>query len=224
MIHHGRWQDVFKGVSCNAIICDPPYGERVHKSKARRSDGCKKAGTAPSYPPFSAKLVSEFVGSWSPRCSGWMACITDHSLIDAYQTAYEAAGRYSFAPVPIVIKGMSVRLAGDGPASCGLYLMVARNRSAALSGSLPGFYVGNRTIDAGEGRGKPQWLMRAIVRDYSKRGDTVVDPFAGWGATITAAIGLGRVGIGSEVDKDAYEKAQRRLSNGQQQDLFECAA
>lgn len=27
-----------------------------------------------------------------------------------------------------------------------------------------------------------------------------------------------------EVDKDAYEKAKRRLSNGQQQDMFDCAA
>ena len=223
MIHFGDWREVLRDVTCDAIICDPPYGERTHSSKAKRSDGCSKAGTAPTYAPFTPDLVSEFVSSWSQRCRGWMACITDHSLIDAYQSAYEANDRYSFAPVPIVIKGMSVRLAGDGPSSWGLYLMVGRPIGAPLSGALPGAYTGNRTTESGEGRGKPQWLMRAIVRDYSRRGDTIIDPFAGWGATITAAIGLRRVALGAELDKHAHDKAIRRLSNGQQQDLFDAA-
>ena len=226
-IQLGDYRDVLAGVVCDALICDPPYGKRTHDSEPRRGDrydGVEKLdGLRPQYTAWSESDVYSFVASWSPRVAGWIVALTSHDLIPVWQAAYEDAGRYAFAPVPCVIRGMSVRLGGDGPSSWAVYAMVSRPRSAAYSnwGTLDGAYIGpQRTSEAGGGRGKPDWLMRALVRDYSRPGHLIVDPVCGWGSTLIAALGLGRRALGSEIDPDAVLEARRRLARGTQTDLF----
>jgi len=76
-----------------------------------------------------------------------MVALTDSELIPAWTAAYREAGRYAFAPVPILIRGMSVRISGDGPSSWCVYAMVARPATAEFVtwGTLPGAYVGTRS-------------------------------------------------------------------------------
>lgn len=225
----GRWQDEFSDIECDAIICDPPYGARTHESQPRaadREDG-RAVGLRPQYDGWTGENVAEFVAAWSDRCRGWIVALTSHDLIPAWQAEYERAGRYSFAPLPCVMKGMSVRLGGDGPSSWAVYAMVARPRDVVFSnwGTTPGAYTGPAdTRNAGGGRGKPDWLMSALVRDYSRPGDLICDPFAGWGSTLAAAVANGRRAIGSEMDRDAFNEATRRLSRPLQVDLFGGAA
>lgn len=223
-VRFGRWQDVLADVECDALICDPPYSAQTHEcaETKKRNDGARAVGLAPNYEAFTDDDVRDLVAAWAPRCRGWMVCLTDSNLTSTFRAAYEAVGRYAFAPVPCVINGMSVRLSGDGPSSWTVYAMVSRPscRDFATWGTLPGAYVGNRKTGAGTGRGKPDWLMRAIVRDYTRKGDLVVDPFTGWGSTLSAALGLGRRAIGAECDADAFAETQRRLARGQQTDLF----
>lgn len=225
----GRWQDVFSDVTehtpVDAVICDPPYGQRTHDAPTRtnRSDGSPlDEGLRPDYVAWTSDDVHEFVREWSPFCRGWMVSLTSHDLIPTWQDAYEEAGRYGFAPVPCVMRGMSVRLRGDGPSSWAVYAMVARPRNDEFVnwGTLDGAYVGPRGAESGGGRGKPDWLMNAIVRDYTRPGDRIADPFAGWGSTLAAAVANGRTAIGSEMDLDAYKEATRRLSRMHQVDLF----
>lgn len=222
-IRLGNWQDVLADVTCDALICDPPYSERCHHgANTNRNDGYSAIGLARDYDHFDSDDIDEFFESWSPRCRGWIVALCDSSLIDAYRSTAEKFDRLAFAPVPCVIRGMTVRMSGDGPSSWTVYAMVSRPRSAACAkwGTLPGAYVGNQSQESLGGRGKPDWLMRGLVRDYSRKGDLVVDPFAGWGATLSAALGLGRQAIGAERDEIAFSEAQRRLDRGQQADLF----
>lgn len=225
----GRWQDALAGVECDALICDPPYGATTHARslpEGSRYDGSSLDGIGPRYSAWSPTEIAEFVASWSPRCRGWMVAMTSHDLIPAWQDAHASVGRYLFAPLPLVMRGMSVRLCGDGPSSWTVYAMVARPRSRAFSawGTLDGAYVGSRSREAGGGRGKPAWLMSALVRDYSRPGDLVCDPFAGWGSTLAAAVANGRRAIGSEIDADAHAEALRRLARPLQVDMFGGAA
>lgn len=222
----GRWQDVLAGVECDALIFDAPYSATTHAAGTDRRDGSDAAGLAPSYDAMTEETIAEFVTSWAPRCSGWMVSMTDSVLAPAWQAAFRRVGLYAFAPIPCVMRGMSVRISGDGPSSWAIYAMVARpsNREFSTWGTLDGAYTGSPSREAGGGRGKPAWLLNALVRDYSRPGDLVCDPFAGWGSTLAAAVANGRRAIGSEMDADAYAEAQRRLARPLQVDMFGGAA
>jgi hypothetical protein len=137
--------------------------------------------------------------------------MTSHDLVPHWEKSLRNVGRYVFKPLPAVIRGMNVRLAGDGPSSWSVDLVVSRTRSANKWGTLPGAYVVNREAQDVVG-GKPLALMRAIIRDYTRPGDLVVDPCAGGGTTLLAAHLEGRRAIGAEIDPATYEIAKQRLS------------
>lgn len=222
----GRWQDTLADVTtCDAVICDPPYSGATHDG---HNDGAEstisitgqqtREGIA--YAEFTAATVAEFVSSWAPRCTGWFASMTSHDLIPAWESAYRDAGLYAFAPVPIIQK--RPRLVGDGPSSWAVYLMVARprNREMATWGCLPGSYDAPTVKGAGIAGCKPLGLMRAIVRDYSRPGDLIVDPFCGSGTTALAAASEGRRCVTSEEIPAHHEIARRRFARGYTPDLF----
>jgi hypothetical protein len=226
----GRWQDVLADVECDALITDPPYGARTHdgqraerKDPAYSPDGCLTATGLP-YACFTPDDVSDFVGGWAPRTRGWFCVFTSHDLIAAYSDALERAGRYVFAPLACVQRGMNVRLAGDGPSSWTTWLVVSRPRSMRAWGTLPGAYVVGQDQERKRGGyvvgGKPRELMRAVVRDYSRVGDLICDPCAGGGTTLLAAVIEGRRGVGAECMREHFEIAQRRLTRGYTPALF----
>lgn len=223
----GDWRTVLADVTCGALIADPPYGARTHAAVVERNDEAGRTeGLTPQYAAWTPTDVHEFVRSWSPRVSGWIVTLTSHDLIPHWEDAHASVGRYCFTPIPCVMRGMSVRMAGDGPSSWSVFAVVARPRSKEFAtwGTLDGAYTGPRGSEAGGGRGKPGWLMSALVRDYSKPGDVVCDPFTGWGSTLMAAVENGRHAIGSEIDPQAFAEAQRRLARPQQIDMFGGAA
>lgn len=220
-LRHGRWQDVLADVTCDTVIVDPPYGQRTHEWSRivnnRQADDCDRAPI--DYVHWTAADVGEFVTRWSSsRC--WVVAMTSHDLVPHWMNAFDEHGMYSFPPLGIVITGMGVRMGADGPASWTLHLCVGRRKARKLSTApgakgiwraLPGGYTGPATPSMAGGRGKPAWLIEALVRDYSDPGMTVCDPCAGWGGTLTAARKLGRHAIGAEMDRAAYEVAARTL-------------
>lgn len=222
----GDWRTVLADVTCDAMVFDAPYSARTHDSETKRNDGHSEVGLRPQYGSLTSDDVREFCAAWTDRCRGWIVSITDSVLAPVWRQAMEDVGRLTFAPVPCVMRGMTVRLSGDGPSSWAVYAVVGRPRSKEFAtwGTLDGAYTGPRGSEAGGGRGKPSWLMNALVRDYSKPGDVVCDPFAGWGSTLMAAVENGRHAIGSEIDSQAFAEAQRRLARPQQIDMFGGAA
>jgi len=70
--------------------------------------------------------------------------------------------------------------------------------------------------------GKPTALMEALVRDYSRPGDTVLDSHMGAGTTGVACMRTGRKFIGCEIDPDAFALSCRRIEQAyKQRPLFE---
>lgn len=224
----GRWQDVLADVECDALIVDPPFGARTHAAwrEGPRANGSPgKDRTLITYAEWTPDDVATFVAHWSLRARGWFVAMTSHDLAPAWTDAFEVAGRYAFAPLPCVTLGGSVRLCGDGPSSWTVWAMVARPRKAfARWGTLPGAYVhsvspGERA-EGGGGRGKPLDLMRALVKDYSRPGDLIVDPCSGYGTTGLAALSMGRRFVGAECDAAAHAEAMKRLSRPTNGDLL----
>jgi site-specific DNA-methyltransferase (adenine-specific) len=229
----GRWQDVLADVhDVDTVIADPPYSERTHKGQRHgrkderygRPDGSHLlSARGLDYDPWTPADVSEFVLSWHPRTRGWICALTDSELYPAWRDCLRTVDRYVFAPIACVQHAMNVRLAGDGPSNWTTWLVVARPRPWPLWGALPGAYVGS-SHDTGENAldrskracagGKPLWLMRAIVRNYSRPGDLVCDPCAGGATTLIASALEGCNAIGAEMDPKTYAKAQALIARG----------
>jgi site-specific DNA-methyltransferase (adenine-specific) len=231
----GDYRDVLADVTCDALVTDPPYSDVTHVGM-RVGDALTGSGNpytrkGVAYDRWSDEDMRAFVREWSSRVHGWVALVEDHVLARVALDECKTQGRYSFAPVPFVEMGKQPRLTGDGPASWTCWLAVARPKSKEwlvarkaardareAPASLPGAYV----LEGGQGHqadreikgGKPLWLMRAIVRDYSEPGDLICDPCAGGGTTLLAAVIEGRRAIGAERDPDTFAKAVTRLRRG----------
>lgn len=214
----GRYQDVLQDVMCDAVICDPPYSEKVHTTDdSGGSDGSERRSISYNY--FTDTDIKEFTEFWADRCGGWFAVMSCDILCPVWREAFEDIGLCSFAPVPCVIRGMTVRLSGDGPSSWTVYLNVARPKTHKKWGTLRGAYITNPARDGHIG-GKPLELMNAIIRDYSKPNDLICDPCAGGATTLIAAVSQGRRAVGCEMDAETYAKAKARIDAGYTQDMF----
>jgi len=206
----GRWQEALAHVTeCDALITDPPYSERTHA-------GALDATTLErgvSYCHLTDDDARAIVTHWSDRVGGWIVVHTDDVLHPVFRSAYIERGRYAFPMLPVLQQ--QPRITGDGPPSAGHLLAVARPRERRFLswGSLPGWYVTSRDGSIVRG-GKPLDLMRAIVRDYTRPGDLVVDLYAGGGTTLLAAVMEGRRAIGAEMDPATFDKAVARLRKG----------
>jgi site-specific DNA-methyltransferase (adenine-specific) len=234
----GRWEDVLQDVEPDLLCTDPPYGARTHAGQrhGRKDPRYCDPSVNPllsargiEYTPWDANDVDAFVDFWAPKTRGWFAAFTSHDLVSAYMSALELNGRYVFAPIACVQHAMNVRLAGDGPSNWTTWLVVSRPTSLRHWGTLPGAYTGS-SHDEGENAldrskravpgGKPLWLMRAIVRDYSRPGDLVADPCSGGATTLLAAAMEGRRAVGAEMDVTTHAKAMARLAKGYTAPLF----
>lgn len=215
----GRWEEVLADVQAvDAILVDAPYSERTHRGHDAAVASTDDERRSLNYAPWSEAHVRSFVTSWAPRCRGWIVSLTDSTLAPVWRAELERHGLTAFGSVVALIPGMSVRLTGDGPSSWAINIVVARPPALVRWGTLPGGYSGKP--ERGHIGGKPLWLMRALVRDYSRPGDLVVDPCAGGATTLLAAAVEGRRAIGAEMDPVTYQTAQARLACGYTPDLL----
>jgi len=55
-------------------------------------------------------------------------------------------------------------------------------------------------------------VIKGMVETHTNKGDVVLDPFIGSGILAKACQELGRQFIGSEINPDYFEKAQKRIN------------
>lgn len=60
---------------------------------------------------------------------------------------------------------------------------------------------------------KPVPVMRWIIENYTKKGDTILDPFMGSGTTLVASKQLGRNATGIEISEEYCNIARKRLQS-----------
>ncbi len=223
----GRWQDALADVEMvDAVITDPPYSARTEKGQRSGTVGCgegPRAGTI-RYGSVSEADVVALVKRWAPVTRRWFVMFGDHLSVRWALDALDGAGWYSFAPLAWAKTDAAPRLMSDGPSPGAEFVAVGRPRrrlDRIEKRFRPGWYHGpSRNMDRIVIGGKPQWLMRAIVRDYSEPGDLVCDPCAGGATTLLASVVEGRRAVGAEMDPDTYAKALARLERGHTPDLF----
>jgi site-specific DNA-methyltransferase (adenine-specific) len=238
----GRWQDVLADVtSCDAVISDPPFSARTHAGQ--------RTGSSIRMPTIGYAALTEtdaafFAETWSRRARSWAILFCDHTAFRWHEREWEAQKWLAFAPL-LVKQNPTPRFSGDGPAFGLEFILAARRRTKDIKpGSLPAYYdhelseeereatkpvyyetgVGSAKASDTKGRtvagAKDLGVMRAIVRDYTRPGDLVVDPFAGGGTTALACAMEGRRCVTSEVDPKTHEIARARLAVGFVPDMF----
>lgn len=205
------------GVTPDALICDPPYSPRTHAGHNGVVEGVNGAAHAfdrrtIGYDAFDRRTIGYFVSAWSPLVAGWLAILTDDESIVGWRDEMESSGRRAFQSLPCCISGMTVRLTGDGPSSEAVHAVVSRPRSKEMAtwGTRRGFYSGPSEPCPWIG-GKPVWLIRAIVRDYSRPAALIVDPCCGAGTLGVAVRYEGRRAILADRDPAAVETTIKRL-------------
>ena len=67
---------------------------------------------------------------------------------------------------------------------------------------------------------KPVVVMDWLVREVSREGDTILDPFMGSGTTGVACVKLGRKFIGIEIDEGYFDIACSRIEKAYAQPDF----
>lgn len=205
--------------SVDHTVSDPPYGKRTHEGQQHErwgpaSDAWVSAAGL-RYDHLEPATLRAVAAQLVRVTRKWILVMTSHDLIPAWEEALGALGRYVFAPLPILLPGMNVRLQGDGPSSWAVYLVVCRP-VGYKDGTKPGGYTGSpgtaqeRALPV-KGS-KPLWLMEQILEDYTAPGDLILDPFAGAGTTLLAAARKGRRALGFELNPTHYEIARRRLA------------
>lgn len=213
-LRFGRWQDVLADMGeIDSLITDPPYSDRTAKGYRHGTDARDESGI--SYVSISEEDAIALAAFFASRARRWAVIFCDHIAFRWHEAAWQAVNWYTFAPVIWCKDAAPPRLRGDGPASQVDHILVARPRSFSGDGHKRGWYPAT-TPRHGHGwtgvtGNKDTQAMRTIIRDYSRRGDLVVDPYAGSGTTAIACRAEGRRCITAECDPKHYEIARRRI-------------
>lgn len=195
--------------SVNFIITDPPYGvdfQSGRVEKARRKDKI-----ANDKSPFIWWLYDAFrvltVG-------GGLLCFSRWDVQQVFIDAMKIAG---FSVKSVIVWDRVVHGMGDSKSTFAPRYdtcIFAVKGSYAFPNGRPADVIQSQRINGADLRHpneKPLDLMRRLIEATTKPNDLILDPFAGSGTTLVAALQSGRRYIGVELSPQHYETAQRRL-------------
>ncbi len=222
-LYHGDCREVLSGMadqSVDCVITDPPYTERTH-SKARSL----------SHKVNGRDVITQGVTTFaSIDDEALRAVLTDLGRVTRSWVVATLDYRHALEFDANPPKGLKVQrvgvwmktrptpqITGDRPAQgweAIAYMHRAKGRSVWNGGGRHGNYYLDIEQKAGHPTAKPLPMVQDMIRKFSNRGDTVLDPFAGSGTTLRAAVNEGRKAIGIELDERYCEIAARRLSQG----------
>jgi site-specific DNA-methyltransferase (adenine-specific) len=199
-IYHGDCREILPSVLGNALVVDPPYG--IGWGRATWKDD------PAAYPELMRWLVTE-----GQRIGGW--CFV-------FQAMSNAAKWHEWFPdgwrIFAACKNFAqVRKTGAWHAWDPVIFWNSGPNSGPNSGHVNrDWHIGNvaglLSTPIGHPCPRPVDTMAHIVQIAAPAGGIVVDPFAGSGSTLRAALDTGRRAVGIEIEERYCEIAARRLS------------
>lgn len=224
--------------SVDVAILDPPYeaeahtlGRRTKKPGWRREnvsggDHRQVEVAALDFPPITREERNESALHLARVVRRWILVFCQIEAAHKWRAALEAGGaKYKRTGIWHKPDGQP-QLSGDRPGMGYETIVIAH---AAVKGKSQ-WNGGGRTAvwtcpkfnaeRFDHQTQKPLALMEDLVRLFSNRGETIIDPFAGSGSTGAAALRHGRNFIGWEIDPKHAATARARLAEVREQCAF----
>jgi len=205
------------------IIGDPPYEDELHGAfgrKIQRNDGAHMPRSVNMLKPIEFAGINGARSETASACvrasAGWVILFTLAEGVRAWRDEIQAAGGKWDTTCFWVKPDASPRFNGQGPArgaECFVTAWAGRGYRRWNGGGKRGIYTHcvNTGRQGEHPTEKPVPLMREIVADFTRPGETICDPFLGSGTTGVACLQLGRRFIGIEQNPKWFDLACRRL-------------
>lgn len=210
--------------SVDHAIFDPPYSDHVH-ANARVTPGATTENDRKNpvvervlgYDALTDDVRDRVLAHCARAVRRWTIAFCDVESAGDWKRAGERAGLDWVRAVPWVKPNAQPNLHGlPGNACEMLAVMHSPRRAPAWNGGGKARFYDHLVLDRGDSRfhpeQKPLELMEAVVLDFTSPGDLVVDPFAGSGSTLVAAVLHGRRARGWEKDARHAARANARIA------------
>lgn len=214
-LYHGDSGEVMAGMedaSVKAVLTDPPYTERTHaKAKTRKT---VDSGRAITFDSFTDADLDAAMSECGRITQSWVVATLDYR--HAVRMESESAMRMMRVGVWVKTNPMP-QITGDRPGQgweAIAYMHRADVKPAWNGGGKHGNYILPTVLNDGHPSSKPLSMVGDWVAKFTNPGDTILDPFAGSGTTLRAAVDNGRKAIGVELDEKYCELIATRLSQG----------
>ncbi len=235
-LYHGDCREVLPTLpekSAGLVLTDPPFEaeahtpqRRINKSETRGQPSDKLSSEPLPFAPLTEELREDAAREMSRCAAGWLLAFCQVEAAMKWRDVLEKSGlSYRRTCVWVKPDGMP-QYSGDRP-GMGYESIVACHvpgKSEWNGGGSHGVFTENKNDGTGPAphpTTKPTKLMARLVRLFSDSDDLVLDPFAGSGSTLVAALRMQRRAIGIELEEKYCEIAAKRIDRELAQgDLF----
>lgn len=207
-----EWLRTLRDASVDLVITDPPY-ESIEKHRAVGTTTRLKHSKASSNDWFAVfhnsrfpKLFVELYRVLKRNSHLYLFCDPETAFV--VRPIAENAG-FKFWK-PLIWDKVTIGMGYHYRARYEFILFFEKGKRKLADLGIPDVLTEKR-IRNGFPAEKPVALLRRLVEQSSREGELVVDPFAGSGSTLVAALGLGRRAEGADISERACEFAMARL-------------
>lgn len=215
VLYHGDCRDVLESLGndvADCMITDPPYGVKLKGKRAKFSDSARSTFRAGEYetpdtPEYLHDVIVPVVRALIPvvRAAALTPGIRNMFLYPQpddvggfVSKSATGVGRWGFTIIqPILFYGSDPFL---------------RTRRGSRANSVIGVYP-NDANHFDHPCVKPIRPWTWLVERASLPGERILDPFAGAGTTLVAAVNTGRYAIGIEIDERHCETTAKRVDD-----------
>lgn len=235
-LYHGDCQALLPTLGAvDHIITDPPYSEHVHSSaRSSRMDSANDRGgrygadvrrnVDLGFEHLTGELRTHCARSFAALAQRWVLVFSDTESAHLWRDDMEAAGLDYVRTGAWIKEGSTPQFSGDRPATGfeAVTICHPKGRKRWNGGGKHAVWSVPIVLDRGKSKErlhttqKPLGLMAALVDQFTDPGETILDPFAGSGTTLLAAMHAGRKSIGIERSERYCEVIATRLQNADQ--------
>ncbi|MFN1516764.1 MULTISPECIES: DNA-methyltransferase [Vibrio harveyi group] len=207
------WLKTLDSESIDLIVTDPPY-ESLEKHRAKGTTTRLKVSKSSSNQWFSIfpndrfeELLEEIYRVLKKNSHFYLFC--DQETMFVVKPIAEKVG-FKFWK-PIVWDKMAIGMGYHYRARYEFILFFEKGKRKLNDLGVPDVLQAKR-VWKGYPTEKPVDLIQTLIEQSSTRGELVVDPFFGSGATLVAANSLDRKWAGTDISEAAHEHFSKRIS------------